>query len=222
MTQNPPDRVMEEYKSLRTEILQLLEREVRLVIFSFTATAAILGFAFTQQRPLREGAPLLFLIPLLVLTLVLLQLNDTARSLVRIAVYIRIFLELNDPALNWETKMNELRGKVQDDPFPPNVELGTFRRILTFKRIVANTPLFSTQFYEIAAIILGFISIFLALSYADSLFEYVACGGAFAFWGFISATSHIQLQHVQSGRFKEYMECKWKALKRDNDNQTFR
>jgi hypothetical protein len=223
VTENPQDRTMEEYKSLRIEILQLLNRELRLIIFSFTATAAILGVSFTQAGSFQEGS-LLFLVPLVILTLLLLQLNDIAHSVVRIASYIRIFLESNGPALNWETRMDKLRGAMRRDPYSLSGELGTLSRIIA--GLLTHIPLFGTLFYEISTIVLGFISILLAtlftyhytasypVSYADSLLQYVACGVSFVYWTLISTAAHTQLQGIQSRSFETYLERKWKAVKR--------
>lgn len=205
MTQNPQDRSIEEYKSLRTEILQKLNQELRFVSFSFAATTVILSFAFTQE------SSLLFLVPLLVLTLVLFQLNDSAHSLVRITVYIRVFLESNDPDLNWETTIYELRDKLRRQPFPADAEPRIFRRIV-------RSPLFGTLSHEVAAIALGFISILLAALYVDSWYEYVLCGVVAVFWVIASAGTHTQLRDVESGDYEKYLESLW-LPSNDNDNQ---
>ncbi len=224
MTQNPQDRTIEEYKTLRAEILLLLNRELTLVSFTFTATAAILGFAFSQ------GISLLFLVPLLMLRLVLFQLNDSARSVARISAYIRIFLEPNDPGLNWETRMDDLRDALQSQPLPTYVGR-TLRSLLSAGRLrsvgsmswyypglrALRNPIFSTASSQIVAIVLGFISIFLALYYSlypNSSYESVICVVVAGFWAIISAETYSQLHYVKSGDYEKYLESLWAAFER--------
>ena len=57
-----------EYESLRQEILELFQREFQSITIGLTSTGAILGFGLSQQNT----SPVIFLVPILILSLVLL------------------------------------------------------------------------------------------------------------------------------------------------------
>lgn len=101
----------DEYQTLRQEILDSFTREVNLIALGFTATAAIIGYGFTLPKP----PPLLFLTPILILTLIFLQLINSIFSILTISVYIRVFLEDESNSPYWETTISGLRAKFRDE-----------------------------------------------------------------------------------------------------------
>ena len=60
------------YQSLREELLEAYKRQVNLVAFAFTATGALIGYAFNAQT----DKPRIFLLPLLILGLLLVKAWD--------------------------------------------------------------------------------------------------------------------------------------------------
>jgi hypothetical protein len=83
------------YETLRQELLDAYHRQINVVTFTFTATAAIIGFAFTAHNPM------IFLLPILILWLCLVQLNNTMYSVFTISVYIRKFIESTNDFPRW-------------------------------------------------------------------------------------------------------------------------
>jgi hypothetical protein len=93
----------EEYSSLRDEILQFSDRQVNLVTFALTITAALLGYGITS------GNGFVSLVPLLMLAFVLIQLVRVRRGMIRISSYLSYFIESRTNDLGWETRVNQLR-----------------------------------------------------------------------------------------------------------------
>ena len=133
-----------EYESLRQEILELFDREFSAVTVGLTAAGAIIGFGLTQDKP----NALIFLAPLFVLSLTLLQLKQCHYSIIQIAVYIRENLENK----GWESYMSFQRG------LPKNRNPEDF--ITSF-----------TMGYNFVAMTIGagIVSILFSLLYAPSL-----------------------------------------------------
>lgn len=97
-----------EYESLRQEILELFQREFQSITIGLTAVGAILGFGLSQPA----ANPYFSLIPIIILSLVLLQLKQCHYSILHIAVYIRIrYTPLRDTDClhTWESFMHHLR-----------------------------------------------------------------------------------------------------------------
>lgn len=93
----------DEYNSLRSEIIQHQNRRDQLMNLGLTASIALLGIGSQLQNPF---------IPLLTLLLVFLvrvQLTQIQFGIERIATYIRVAIESDNPALRWETISYEMR-----------------------------------------------------------------------------------------------------------------
>src|SRR5690242_7834321 len=104
--------ISDEYQTLRNELLREYEREGNITTLAFTATAAIVGWGFTSQ-----GAdPIVYLLPLLLLALLLFHLINTLSTILRISVYIRVFIESNKrTGQYWETAISALRHKLRQE-----------------------------------------------------------------------------------------------------------
>ncbi len=100
------------YDSLRVELLSISERQFNSFALSITASGTILGLA-TQAS---TNKALLALIPIVILSAIGTQLSKLAQSHMRIANYIRCFLESDQSFPQWETymtmyrKVSKLRG----------------------------------------------------------------------------------------------------------------
>ena len=105
------------YQTLRQELLETYTRQVNLVAFAFTATVALIGYALATMAPgttgALSGAPvsltgstsLMFLLPLLILALLFVQLNNTIFTIFNISIYIRAFIEPRYNIPKWEIRI---------------------------------------------------------------------------------------------------------------------
>jgi hypothetical protein len=130
-----------EYQTLRKEILDRSGRQFNMVSFALTVTVALIGYGLTNANAL------IFLVPLLMLALILILLVFNYYSVLRIASYIRLFIELEEEDLKWETYMRKFR-----------TEAGSRKYALH-----AGPTLPS---YELVLFVTGWICIVLAFFYA--------------------------------------------------------
>lgn len=92
-----------EYNSLRQELLDHQNRRGTILNLALTASAALFAAGLQVQNPLipLSALPLLYLARM--------QIVQTHSAIQRIATYICIVLEQDDPDLNWETASYEIR-----------------------------------------------------------------------------------------------------------------
>jgi len=185
----------EEYKTLRQEILDWYTREVNLITFGFTATAAILGYGFTAQGTNPNPNPLVFLVPILILGLILVQLNNSISSILTISVYIRVFIECKSDGPKWETTIDALRNH--------------FRKQKRFHLVTLLTEIQ----YALASIGMGMICVLLAFYYDSSKQYYwisVMIGLAWLAW---SVVWFRPLLRATSGQFERDLRKTYEELK---------
>lgn len=103
---------IEEYRSLRTEILEVSGRQLTILTVTFTATAALIGIGIQSQQPF------VVLASLIALTFAGIEMVSHAYSIMRIASYIRSRIESEIPELNWETSMHDLRKLILEGKVP--------------------------------------------------------------------------------------------------------
>ena len=96
---------IEEYRTLRKEILEIYNRKNRLINYAVLATATIFGYAMLHPSPHIFLLPLIIIIPLSYNTLAL------ERGIVGIATYISDEIESKLEGLQWETSRKEKRGQ---------------------------------------------------------------------------------------------------------------
>lgn len=94
--------MIEEYKTLREEILQKIEIHNTLVRFNITTTVAILAFAFSQDNCY------IFLLPFFIIIPVSIRDLYYRRAMYKLSAYIIVFIESNNEDLNWETRNSKL------------------------------------------------------------------------------------------------------------------
>lgn len=92
-----------EYQMLQDEIASNSSLVAQVFIFSVTATAALIGYG------IEAGNWLVFLAPFAVLLPSMWFIASQLEATVRIATYIRLFLEPDVEGLNWETRLAALR-----------------------------------------------------------------------------------------------------------------
>jgi hypothetical protein len=185
----------DEYNALRAEILHEYQREVNLSTLAFTATAIIIGYGFTAPHP----RPIVFLVPLLLLTLLLFQLVNSCRTILTISVYIRSHIEKRNRYVQqrWETAVSMLRRKLQhEERFHPLTEL-------IFAIFTALT----------GAICILLFLVFTTL-YPTGWFEYVALAIAVVAWPIICIVSLLDLIKANHGSFERKVRGHFKNIHR--------
>ena len=179
-----------EYQSLRDELLREQDREFNLISFSFTATAALIGFALSTDVP----QSLIFLTPLIILTFTLLELNNLLYSALTKAVYLR-FIESENEDLYWEHVIdgyrNLLRGKATQGG-----------------KAAAGYLIFSSRASTWITVGIGYLCIVLTFFYRDSLFAAGVSIFAFVVWTAISLYFNHQIRQAVKGNFEENTEVK--------------
>jgi len=98
---------MEEYKTLREEILEMDKRKNNLIVYAVVATATIFGFSVEYPSPFIVLLPLLIVIPLGY------QVLELQRCILFVGTYISVEIESKVDGLQWETfvkkKQNGIR-----------------------------------------------------------------------------------------------------------------
>jgi hypothetical protein len=188
-----------EYESLRQEILGDKDREFNIINFGFTATAGLIGLGFTT------GQSLIFLTPLVVLTMALIQIKNVLYSSLTKAVHIRVAIESRNPDLNWEQCINRHRENVRNGRGPGYL-------------------LFEISPYMTVTMVLGGICVLMACYF--SIFplkkiERIAPLGmlgqtaSFVFgflWVCFSIYIGRQIRHATSGEYERELEKEWKRI----------
>ncbi len=97
------DQQISEYNALKEEIKSNSQLTAQIFTVSITATALLIGYGF------QEGNWLIFLSPFAIIFPSLWFISSQLISTVRIATYIRVFLEDDNEGLNWETRLAKSR-----------------------------------------------------------------------------------------------------------------
>ncbi len=185
------------YQTLRQELLEAYTRQVNLVSFAFTASVALIGYSLVASTP----NPLVFLLPLLILALLLVQLNNTGYTIFTISVYIRVFIERRYNIPPWETQISTLRSVLRKTrPFDP-------------LRPYSPVTLYDTVLYAVAATVMGGICIGLSYFNSGQLPEQLITVAVAAVWVAICVFAFRPLLYVNSGKYEEDLEKEWTALK---------
>lgn len=192
------------YQALRQELLEAYTRQVNLVAFAFTATGALIGYALITTTSNTTGtAPtsLIFLLPLLVLALLFVQLNNTIYTIFTISVYIRVFIERKYDIPKWEIRISDLRSRL--------------RKNKPFKSLRPYNPvtMFDAALYAIATALMGLVCVGLSLYFAKSSLEYSIATAFAAGWMVICVLLFRPLWFVNSGKYEEELEKIWQELK---------
>ncbi len=178
-----------EYNTLRAEILQNSNGQFSMVSFAITVTVALIGYGFTNNNSF------IFLAPLLVLALVLIHLIRNIYSMLRIASYIRMFIECEADGLKWETYMHRFRAKTSNQK--------------QFSHIQHTLPS-----YELLLFITGWICILLSLLYAKEyqLIVPIVVGILwFLFWILIRRWIRYEI----SGQMERDFDAIWREVAKE-------
>lgn len=188
-----------EYESLRQEILEDKEREFNIITFSFTATAALIGFGFSTN----PKEPLMFLTPLPILTMALIQLKNVLYSSLTKAVHIRIVIESGNPELNWEHCIN------------------TYRNILRSKKKKGH-PLFEISPHMIVIIVIGILCSLTTFYFSDKQYQQIISLIFIISWISFSVYISRRIWYAISGKYERDLEDMWAEIwaKRESENTT--
>jgi hypothetical protein len=176
-----PDLV---YESLRQELLNLYDREVKMVTFTFTVTAVLIGYGFASKNSLA------FLLPVPILALLLVQLNNWLYTIFTISVYIRVYIEPEHSIPKGETDIGTLRDKLRKEK--PFDELKNYNPLTVF----------AARLYADAAAGMGVICIILTLAYASLWYEYLVSGIVAVGWIIACLILFRPITFVNSGKYE--------------------
>jgi hypothetical protein len=106
------DAMIEEYKTLRAEILQHSDAVEKNIVACLTATGIALTFG------LKESSPPILLLACVIPIFFWLQHRTHRVGIAKIAAYISVFLESRESQLLWETRLRDQRLKVPGSRIP--------------------------------------------------------------------------------------------------------
>jgi hypothetical protein len=139
------DQSIEEYKTLRNEILRNFEASERNLLACITANGAALAYG------IKESQPLVLLLAILIPIYFWIQQTLYRKNIAKIASYIAIFLEGHEHKLMWETRVHVMDSKEGSDftyilramlqPYPILLMVSILILILTLK--LPYTPFIS-------------------------------------------------------------------------------
>jgi len=95
--------MLEEYRTLRSEIHSLQKRSTDLLIYTILATGALLGYGFSVQ------IGFVFLVPFSVVIPLSYQVKNNADMILLLGTYISVKIEKNIHGLQWETFLCKFR-----------------------------------------------------------------------------------------------------------------
>jgi hypothetical protein len=192
------------YESLRQELLETYNRQINMITFTFTATIVILGYGFSEK------SPLIFLLPIIILWLSFMQLNNTMYGVFTISVYIRKSIEGRNNIPKWEQDISELRAYLRERrPIPP---LKYFNPIISF----------DAYHYAKAIIVMGIACIALCvwsatvwdqLTINEIVLSYIASYYGAIFWATRSMKLFDPIAFINSGKFESKLQEEWEKLK---------
>jgi hypothetical protein len=205
------------YQSLRQELLDTYARQLTLIAFAFTATTAVWGYAINAQRPF------LLLLPLIILWLALMQLNNGLYTVFTISVYLREHIESVSEIAKWEQDISSLRSYLRKHwNEPPLSPLRRFNPITSL----------DTHHYAVAIRVMGFVCILLcwaltayfffstnsALPTEKAPFSPIEAAattlvsiGAFIEWMYESGKVLGPITFIYNGDFEKILPKAWKS-----------
>ena len=199
------------YQSLRQELLDAYHWQTNLVTLTLTVTGAIIGFGFTSDSQI----PLIFLLPLLIIWLSLMQLANSLYTVFTISVFIRKFIEAKSDVAKWETEISSLRRHLR----------GNKKDFKPLQRFNPITTLYVYQ-YGRALFWMGIICIFLCFSssyyWKQSGVEFyvsvIASDLSLIFWLFVWWWRlRDPIRFVSNGDFEKELETKWPEYSKDDE-----
>jgi hypothetical protein len=182
-----------EYQTLRTELLEVSGRQLTVLAFAFSVTAALVGWGLSSNN----NNSIVVLTSLIPLSFAGLQLVSHAYSIMRIATYIYYFIEPKSEHLNWESYMREFRSRISQREYP----------------LLAR---FSWPAYENLLIVVGWICIGIAFILAfggnAGSYEIYVTSGAAVLWLIFSIWLWHQMKMAVSGEMDRELEGIWASL----------
>lgn len=103
------DNLIEEYKTLRQEIMEMDKRKNNLIVYTVIATATIFGFSI--QYP----SPFIFLLPIIIIIPLGYQVLGFQRSILYNGTYISVVIESQIKELQWETHLKKRRKELEQN-----------------------------------------------------------------------------------------------------------
>lgn len=172
-----------EYQTLRKEILDNAGRQFNMVSFALTVTAALIGYGLTSKNAL------VFLVPLLMIALTTIHLVRNIYSILRIASYIRSFIEPKEDNFKWETYMRQFRAEERKRKHPIHVR-------------------HTLPSYELVLVLTGWICVVLAFLHAES-YQLIAVSIVAVLWLLFWVVVHRWISYETSGQLERDFDTIW-------------
>lgn len=137
------DLLMDEYKSLREEILR--KQDARLFILGFTiaAVGTIIGFSFKEKDiigfELDDYILALVSFALIILNAALILTIQYTQQIDIISSYIRKYIESENDEIKWETRWTYYRILKKSNPKSVGLPLGTSRPLALFYTLLTSS-----------------------------------------------------------------------------------
>jgi hypothetical protein len=178
-----------EYSTLRAEILQNSNGQFGMVSFAITVTVILIGYGFTNANAF------IFLVPLLVLALVLIHLIRNIYSILRIASYIRMFIEQGEDDLKWETYIHQ------------------FRTVVSSRKQLVHIQ-HTLPSYELVLSVTGWICIVLSLFYARE-YQLIAPIVVGILWFLFWIVIRRWIRYETSGQMERDFDAVWAEVAKE-------
>ena len=179
-----------EYQSLRNEILDNSNRQLNIVNLALGATVVLIGYGVDKSSSLT------ILAPLLLLALAQLQLVRSVYTILRIASYIRLFIESDDDNYNWETRIRHFRQRVPYQKHSIHVR-------------------HTLPSYGMGLFLTGVSCIILSITYAKNL-EYIIIVATFVLWVWFSVIIFRWIKYETSDQLENDFDDVWKEVRKLN------
>lgn len=195
---------LEEYKSLREEILMILKRGYEIYFSTLALSIASIGYGIKIED--FTTSLVVILSPLLVLHFGFGLIREQVRTLRRNAAYIRIFHEGEKTQIFWETRLNELRNRRKNKKRK--------MRDMTVVDLLKGFP----TIIDIISILCFFIAYIKIYNngniYFNQVILFIIVTVIFITWIFLAKRTHHQCKSLQGGGIieQEYVE-EWERQK---------
>ena len=141
------DALLEEYKSLRTEIMKRQDARLYIAGFTMAAIGTILGLTLRDSAPIGHESNYyvvaLVSFALIVLNVALILTIQYTQQIITISAYIQKFVESKITEIGWETRWTKYREKKRRvDPTFIDFPWGTSRALALFYALLTMAVYF--------------------------------------------------------------------------------
>ena len=163
------DALLEEYKSLREEVLKRQDARLYILGFTLAAIGTIIGFALNEKDITRfefDGYILaLVTLALIILNAALILTIQYTQQIDIISSYIRKYIESKITEIGWETRWTHYRNLKKCNPKSAGLPLGTSKPLALFYALLTASVYYIASIskvnkFQIAFAIVSVLAIF--------------------------------------------------------------